>query len=155
MPVADAERLVRDVRASASVRATAALSSLIAELAPATCRAIAIRVPPLPHLPTSVAEAHANTRVLNRADGMIYHQALTEAATRLGIEVFHFEKATALTLAAHSRGMTEGDLERRLKALGAAHGPPWQKGHVMAYAGAILALQSGKATNDRPQLRWR
>jgi hypothetical protein len=139
MPVADAEQLVRDVSASAQARATSALSSLAAELGPAVCHAIAIRVPPLPHLPTSVAEAHADSRVLNRADGMIYHQALTDAAAQLGLKICYFEKSTALTLAAQARGTTAGELERRLKALGATLGPPWQKGHIIAAAGAILA----------------
>ena len=139
MPIDEAEALVRDVRASANARATAALSTLIAELAPARCRAVAIRVPPISQLPPSVAEAHADTRVLNRADGMIYHQALTNAARELGLSVVPFEKATVIALAAHARGSTASELEQRLKSLGKVHGPPWQKGHITACAGAILA----------------
>ena len=142
IPAAAAEQLVRDVRASANARASSALSSLLADLAPATCRGIAIRTPPLPQLPTSVAEAHADTRVMNRADGMIYHRALTEAADQLELEIFYFDKATVLTLAAQSCGTPAHDLEQRLKSLGAAYGPPWQKGHVIACAGAILAQVS-------------
>jgi hypothetical protein len=142
MPAADAEQLVKDVRASANARAESALSSVIATLAPAACRGIAIRVPPLPQLPRSVAEAHADARVLNRADGMIYHQALTDAAARLAITVSHFNKATVLGLSAQSRGITTHELEARLKALGATLGPPWQKGHIVACAGAILALEA-------------
>jgi hypothetical protein len=139
MPVADAEQLVRDVRASASALAKVALSALVAHLAPATCRAVAIRVPPLPHLPASVAEAHADTAVTNRADGMIYHQALTDAAAQLGLPVVYFDKSTVIGLTADARGMTASELQRRLKALGAASGPPWQKGHIVAAAGAIVA----------------
>jgi hypothetical protein len=139
MSLTDAEKLVSDVRASANNCAASALSSLIAQLAPATCRAIAIRVPPLPRLPATVAEAHADARVMNRADGMIYHQALTQAATQLHLRVTHFEKNTVLALAAEGRGMTAHDLEGRLKAFGTTHGPPWRKGHVLACAGAILA----------------
>ena len=139
MPVSDAETLVRDVRTSASSRATSALSSLINELAPATCRTIAIRVPPLSHLPATVAEVHADTWMANRADGMIYHDALTQAADQLNLRVCYFEKATILEVASHARGTTARDLERRLKAFGTAYGPPWRKGHVVACAGAILA----------------
>src|SRR5256885_8121563 len=47
MPLSEAEQLVRDVQASANQRAISALSLLIEELAPAKCRGIAIRVPPL------------------------------------------------------------------------------------------------------------
>ena len=139
MPMADAEQLVRHVRASASAHAKAALASLLGNLAPATCQVVAIRVPPLPQLPVSVAEAHADTAVTNRADGMIYHQALTDAAAQLGLRVVHFDKSTVIGLAAEARRITPGELERRLKALGVAHGPPWQKGHITAAAGAILA----------------
>lgn len=136
---AEAEKLVRDVTTSANRRATSALSSLITELAPATCRGIAIRVPPLPQLPSTVTEAHADTRVMNRADGMIYHHALTQAAAQLHLRVIYFEKNTVLALAAQARGTTARDLERRLKAFGSTHGRPWRKGHVVACAGAIFA----------------
>lgn len=139
MPLSEAEKLVRSVTTSANRRARSALSSLIGELAPARCRGIAIRVPPLPELPATVAEAHANAWITNRADGMIYHQALTRAAAQLNLRVSHFEKENVLELAAQARGKTARDLERRLKAIGATVGPPWRKGHVVACAGAIFA----------------
>jgi len=139
MPLSEAEKLVRDVTASANKRAKDALSSLIEELAPARCRGIAIRVPPLPRLPATVAEAHASTWITNRADGMIYHQALTRAAAQLNLRVFYFKKDNVVELAAGARGKTAGDFERQLKAFGITLGPPWRKGHVVACAGAILA----------------
>lgn len=139
MPSRDAETLVRKVRASARHRAQSALSSLIADLAPATCRGIALRRPPLTRLPNSVAEVHADPLIRNRADGMIYHLALTDAALELGLEVSHFDKEMVLTLAAAARGTTAWALEHRLKELGKLHGPPWRRGHIVAYAGAILA----------------
>ena len=83
MRESEAEKLVRAVKASANRRARIALATLITELAPATCRAIAIRTPPLAELPAKVAEVHANYFVMCRADGMIYHQALTRAAAQL------------------------------------------------------------------------
>ena len=140
MQPSDAEQLFRQVKESANRRAHIALESLIAELAPAMCRAIAIRIPPLQELPASVAEIHANPRVLYRADGMIYHQALTSAATQRNLSVFHFDKSRILELAAQVRARTSTDLERQLKALGRALEPPWRKGHMVACAGAIVAL---------------
>ena len=139
MSLSRAEKLVRDVKTSANKLAKSALSSLIEELAPAKCRGIAIRVPPLPDLPATVAEVHASTWITNRADGMIYHQALTQAAAQLNLRVFFFDKGNVLELAAQARGKTARDLERQLKALGTTVGPPWRKGHVLACAGAILA----------------
>lgn len=142
MPLSEAERLVRDVKTSANKLARSALSSLIGELAPATCLGIAIRVPPLPELPATVAEVHASAWIRNRADGMIYHEALTQAALQLNLRVFHFEKDNVLELAAQARGKTARDLERQLKAFGTTLGPPWRNGHVVACAGAIVAHAS-------------
>jgi hypothetical protein len=139
MPLSGAEELVRDVRTFANTCATSALSSLIEELAPATCRGIAIRVPPLPDLPATIAEVHANVWIMNRADGMIYHQAFTRAAAQLNLRVFYFEKDSVLELAAQARRTTARDLEHRLKAFGATVGRPWRKGQVVACAGAIAA----------------
>lgn len=139
MALSEAEKLVRAVKASANRRAESALSSLLGELAPAKCRGIAIRVPPLSGLPSTVAEVHGNTWITNRADGMIYHQALTRAAARLDLTVSYFEKDSVLELAAQARGKSARDLERRLKAAGQTLGPPWRKGHVIACAGAIFA----------------
>jgi hypothetical protein len=150
MPPSDAEQLVRDVRTSANERAKSALASLMAELAPAQCRGIAIRVPPLPDLPATVAEVHANAWIMNRADGMIYHQALTQAAAQLHLKVFYFEKGDVLELAAQARGKTARDLERQLKAFGTTLGPPWRNGHVVACAGAICAHESTAPTPSNP-----
>jgi len=135
-----AEKLVRSVRASANKCAKTALASLVSELAPATCRAMAIRTPPLAELPAKVAEVHANPYVMHRADGMIYHQALTRAANQLGLSVLNFDKSHVLELAAAQfRGLTSSTLENRLKALGRPLQPPWRKGHIIACAGAIVA----------------
>lgn len=149
IPLSDAEKLVRDVKTSANTLAKAALSSLVGELAPAKCRGIAIRVPPLPDLPPTVAEVHANTWITNRADGMIYHQALTQAAAQLNLRIFYFEKDNVLELAAQARGKTARDLERQLKAFGTTVGPPWRKGQIVACAGAIFAHVSAASLSSR------
>jgi hypothetical protein len=143
MPLREAEQLVREVKRSADSCARSALASLIDELTPAKCRGIAIRVPPLSDVPTTVAEVHANTRVTNRADGMIYHQALTRAAVQLNLNVLYYDKATVVALAAQACGTSSRDLERHLKAF-ATFGRPWRKGHVVACAGALLWYASAQ-----------
>ena len=156
MPLSEAAKLVRDVRTSANNRAKLALSSLMGELTPAKCRGIAIRVPPLPDLPATVAEVHASTWITNRADGMIYHQALTQAAAQLNLRVFYFEKDNVFELAAQARGKTASDLERQLKALGTTFGPPWRKGQVVACAGAIFAhLSATPKKHEKPRQQRR
>ncbi len=155
MSTEDAEKLVRQVQASANRCAKAALSSLIKELAPATCRGVAIRIPPLSDWPATLIEIHASTWITNRADGMIYHHALTQAAAQLDLRVFHFDRETVLERAAQARGKTAPDLERQLKAFRTTFGPPWRQGHVVASAAAILAylsaapLTPGRQGHDR------
>ena len=139
LPSADAERLVHDVKTSANHRAESALASVVADLAPASCRGIAIRIPPLAELPATVAEVHANAWITNRADGMIYHQAITDAATRLGLTVFHFDKNDVLELAALACGKAVHDLETDLRDLRRTVGRPWRRGQIVACAGAIVA----------------
>jgi hypothetical protein len=139
LPLSAAETLVRAVTASANKSAKSALSSLIGDLAPARCRGIAIRVPPLSDWPVSVAEVQGKTWTRNRADGMIYHHALTHAAAQLKLPVVYFGKDTVLEFAAQARGKTPRDLERQLKAFRTTFGPPWRQGHVVACAAAILA----------------
>ena len=93
---------------------------------------------------------------MNRADGMIYHQAFTKAAAQLNLRVFYFEKNNILELAAHARGKTARDLERQLKALGTTVGPPWRKGHVVACAGAIVAhLSAAPFKRKQPRQKGR
>jgi len=145
MQLSEAEQLVREVQSSANQRAQLALSSLLGDLAPAKCRRIAIRVPPLPKLPATVAEVHASTWITNRADGMIYHQALTQAAAELNLRIVYFEKDNVLELAAQARGKTARELERQLKAFRTTLGSPWRQGHVLACAGALLAHLSADA----------
>ena len=139
LPHAAAEALVREVRARAGTLATIAMSSLMSDLAPAKCRGISIRVPPLDDLPATVAEVHANPWITYRADGMIYHQSITRAATHFNLRVFQYDKTEAIARAAQAWGMIGRDLGRQLKALGKASGPPWRQDHVIACAGAILA----------------
>ena len=84
-----------------------------------------------------------------RADGMIYHQALTRAAAQLDLSVFHFDKSRIIELAAQVRGLKASTLERRLNALGKTLKPPWRKGHVVACAGALVAQDAAlRRSND-------
>lgn len=142
LPLTQAEILVRAVQTSANRLAHAALSSLLQSLAPARCVRVAIRTPPLENWPLPVSATVADTWTRNRADGMLYHHALTQAAARLGLEVFHFNKDSVMELAARARDTRADALARHLKTLGAPLGPPWRASHITACAGAILASAS-------------
>ena len=135
MNLEDAERLVRGVRESALQCARRALSELQVDT-------IAMREPPLARLPDTVAEVHASYPVMCRADGMLYHVALTEAAASLGIGVVTFARGTERGRAAEAAGITVARLDSFLNGLRATLGPPWQQEHKEATARAIAALGS-------------
>ncbi len=104
---------------------------------------VVLREPPLPHLP-SVAEAHQSYNVTNRADGMIYHDALCRAASALGLDVEWSPRCKETALAAQVLGVTQERLESWLTDLRETMGPPWQKDHRESTARAIVGL--GKLT---------
>jgi hypothetical protein len=95
---------------------------------------IAIRTPPLPKLPATVTEVHASYAVTNRADAMLYHDALCNAARSLGIGVATFDRGKEFP------PEETPAVERFLAGLRATLGPPWQKDHQTATARAIATL---------------
>lgn len=136
-----AEALVKEVQESAAHCAERALAKLKSGLEPVgEVIAIALRVPPLPHLPESVAAAHASTPVLVRADAMIYHDALCKAASSLGIGVEMMARGEERPRASDVLRTEVERLNNWLVDLRASLGPPWQKDHQDAMARAIAAL---------------
>jgi hypothetical protein len=131
MEEARAEALVRAVRESAGRCAERALRGL------GDVAAIAMRVPPLARMPASVAEVHASYAVTNRADGMIYHDALARAAERLGIAVERIARGAEVRRAEAVLG---GGLEAWMAEARARLGPPWRKEHREAAARALAVL---------------
>jgi hypothetical protein len=141
MNVAEAERLVQEVRESAAHCAERALSRLRSGLGTmGEILSIALRTAPLPRLPGSVAEVHASWPVTVRADAMLYHDALCTSAASLGIIVDTFARGEERPRAAEATAATAERLDRFLSGLRASLGPPWQQDHQAAAARAIAAL---------------
>lgn len=141
MPEADADALLARVRDAVARLAREALQGLSVDLAPAfDLSALSIRQPPLPHLPMTAAEAHADYRVQCAADGMLYHHYLCEAAREMGVPVHHRKRGKELEDAARAMGCDKARIEAWLKAEGKRLGPPWQKDHMLAAAGGLAAL---------------
>ena len=148
---AQAEALVKEVRESAVHCAERALARLRSDLEAATeILAIALRQAPLSHLPSSVAEVHASYQVTVRADSMIYHNALCQAASTLGIGVELFARGEDRRRAAEALRTEPERLDQWLAELGARLGPPWQKDHKEAAVRAIAAL-SQDASRKTPR----
>ena len=140
MPLADAEPLVAGVRESVMRTTLERLQELREELASYTIVGMTLRTPPLPSAPVTVAEAHASYSVMCRADGMMYHEALSQAAQHLKIDVELHHRGSELTRAADRFGVSIKELEHFLQAAGKNLGPPWQKEHRLAAAAALAVL---------------
>jgi hypothetical protein len=136
---ARAEALVKEVRESALRCAERELARLRSSIEGGIV-GIVLREPPLTQAPQSVAAAHADYTVMNRADGMIYDDALREAAAGLGIPLQQIRRGGERARAAEVLGTDVEHLERWLTGMRASLGPPWQKDHQDAAARAIAGL---------------
>ena len=140
MTEVEANALIARVRQSIAAHASASLRRLVADLAPThDVVALAIRQPPFPELPESVA-AVWGSRLLYSADGMLYQLGICGAARQLGLDVHIHPRRQEMLLAAQQLGVTPGALERFVGYTGRPAGPPWQEEHRRAYAAGIGAL---------------
>lgn len=141
MKEADADELIARVRRSVDRQCSVALERLATELSP-TCRivALAIREPPFPQLPATVADVRRSYRLQCAADGMLYQLALCRAATKLGLDVQLCRRGDETARAAQCLDTTPGEVEEFVSRTGRPAGPPWTQEHRRACAAAIAAL---------------
>ena len=128
LPAEEAVALIERVRASAALCAAKALAAL-----PLNVQAITIRK--RPPLPPTIAERIANYHAQTRADGIMYRDALAEAAQALGWSVKEYGARTVFVQAAEALGLD--DISPRLRQIGNRLGPPWRKDHQLAAAAAM------------------
>jgi hypothetical protein len=141
IPEDEANDFIARVSRSVAACSKRALERLVGELAPrCTVVAITIRMPPFPSIPKSVAAVHASNRLRNSADGMMYQQAICQAAKRLKLDVQLCKRGEEISRAAEQLGVTEGELEDFVSRSGRPPGPPWTEEHRRAFAAGIAAL---------------
>jgi hypothetical protein len=139
----DAQDLIARVHTSVVACTTNALVRLVGELAPAsTVVALAIRKPPFPSIPKSVAAVHASYQLRCSADGMMYQQAFCTAARRLKLAVHVCRRGEEAALAAKQLGVPPEDVEDFVARSGRPIGPPWTEEHRRAFGAGIAALAS-------------
>jgi len=137
----EAEDLIARVQKSVSACTVRALERLVGELAPVSpVVALAIREPPFPSIPTSVAAVHASYQLRCSADGMMYQQAICRAARRLRLAVQLCKRGEESVRSAEQLGVTPGDVEDFVARSGRPAGPPWTEEHRRAFAAGIAAL---------------
>ncbi|MDE0167030.1 MAG: hypothetical protein OXL36_18175 [Bryobacterales bacterium] len=130
--------LVDRVRRSVAKHASAAISTLLA-----TYRAQVLILPSSPYdsLPDSLEEILNSRRLTLAADGMLYREALAEAAAELGMEVRRYPRKTDPTaLAAQAMGVEVAEVNSLIAQFGREAGTPWRKDHKMAAAAALSVL---------------
>lgn len=132
LPLDEAVELVARVRDSAESCARAAFDAL-----PAGLRTIAIRERPV--LPPSVADRIRSYYAQTRADGVMYRDALAQAAAERGWNCVEYAAKTVVADAAATIG-TPAEFKAWLKRTGQILGRPWTRDHRIAAAAAIVAL---------------
>lgn len=134
----DATALVRRVRDSVAEHARAALAGLC-EAHPV--RALVVPASPYPRLPDALEDVLRSRALTNAADGMLYREALAEAATARGLEVLRVpRKADPVALAAEALGVGAAAVNAHVARLGREAGAPWRKDHKLAAAAALWGL---------------
>jgi len=137
----DANALIARVRRSIATCTTRALRDVVADVAPAyAVVAMAIREPPFPELPDTVAVVRRSYQLQCAADGMMYQLALCRAAGDLGLEVDRCRRGEETARAAAQLGVQRDDMESFVIDTGRPAGPPWTEEHRRAYAAGIAAL---------------
>ena len=129
----DAVALVERVHLAAASGAREGLEQLAAALS-SPIGAVAIRV--CPKLPPTIQERISDTRAANVADSVMYRQALASAAEARGWMVHWYDREQVFRDAAAVSGR---DIAAVLSAMGRSIGPPWQAGHKLAAAAAMVA----------------
>ena len=111
------------------------------ELAPSnTVVALAIRKPPFPDLPETVAAVRKSYQLQCAADGMLYQLAICHAARQLGLDVHMCRRGEETSRAAEQLGVTPREVEEFVSRAGRPAGPPWTQEHRRAYAAGIAVL---------------
>jgi hypothetical protein len=139
----EANALIARVRRSIDDCASRELQRVVADLNPMhAVVALAIREPPFPALPASVAAVWRSYRLQCAADGVMYHLALCHAARTLGLEVQLCPRGHEAARAAQRLGVTTDAMESFVNDSGRPPGPPWTQEHRRAYAAGIATLSA-------------
>ena len=150
MRVDEANALIARVRRSIAACSARALREVVGDLAPAhPIVALAIREPPFPELPDTVAKVRQSYQLQCAADGMMYQLALCHAARDIGLDVDLCRRGEETLRAAQQLGVPPDEIETFVSRTGRPSGPPWTQEHRRAYAAGMAAL----AARTRGRLR--
>jgi hypothetical protein len=130
--------LVNRVRRSVAEHASAAISTMLATYG---AQVLVLPASPFDGLPESLEEVLSSRPLTLAADGMLYREALAEAAAELGMEVRRYPRKTDPTiLAAAAMGVDLAEVTSLIAKFGREAGPPWRQDHRRAAAAALSVL---------------
>ena len=78
---------------------------------------------------------------MHKAEGVLFREALAEAARRIGLPLVALREKELPSLAARALGRTPAALSRDLAALGRSLGPPWGRDQKDAALAAWVGLE--------------
>jgi hypothetical protein len=139
LPPAEAEALVRRCIDTVTRVAARRLAGIVAEVGPVDAVGVVVGDRPVPDSVAVIVAAHP---LMHAAEGQLYRDALLDAAAALGIPAVGLARQEATARLA-------GALAGRVRALGAAAGPPWRKEQKLAVAAAVAAVPVRRGGNER------
>jgi hypothetical protein len=133
--------LIEDVRAATEANAAREIGALVEDLKRDGV-AVSVAVVPeainkLPEALEDILKVHAR---MHAAEGNFYRAVVATACARVGLEVHRAVERELPALAADVLGVNIAAVETRLKAMGAALGPPWSEDYRLATLAAWLHL---------------
>jgi hypothetical protein len=140
LPLADAERLVAEVRAAALAHGTGAVSLLVEDLRRAGHRVVGAAVAPAKPTPGDLARILASHALLHAAEGELFRDVLVGGAAGCDVTVLRVAPASSADEVADAAGLTPTEVTEHLVAMGRAAGPPWREDQRLAATAAWLVL---------------
>jgi hypothetical protein len=136
-----AAALVETVRASTRANAARAIAQLVQDLAGAGIAVRAAVVPTGRQTPPDDLETIVRSHALmHAAEGSFYRDVVAEGCAELGLEVARPPEPGLAEMARTASGAAQAALDERLKAMGAALGPPWSEDQKLATLAAWTRL---------------
>jgi len=147
MDPAEAPSFIAKIRAATEANAAREIGSLIADLRnDGVCVRVAVSAAATAKLPEELADILRVHARMHAAEGSLSRDVVASACSALGLEVRRVVERDLPILAAQLLSPEGSSLEARLKAMGAALGPPWSEDYRLATQAAWIHL--GDATAD-------
>lgn len=140
-PIEAAEAFIEGVRLATTTHAVREIGGLIADLEGAGL-AVRTAVAPAanPRCPDRLEDILRSHSSIHTAEGNFYRQVVADACAELGLEVRRVAEKALPGAVSEALRIDAAVLEERLKAMGAALGPPWSVDQKLAVQAAWTAL---------------